>query len=392
MKPRSNQRMAQVDTAVIPEVNRMITDTPGTISLGQGVVFYPPPPQALHYATQRINESNKQHIYGRVAGLEELHQLIADKLATHNNIHMDNRQTVFVTAGANMAFNALILSICDPADEVILLLPYYFNHEMTIKMCGCIARCINTDNLCQPLINQIAQAINNKTKAIVTVSPNNPTGTVYSKETLTEINRLCRDNNIYHISDEAYEDFVFGDHSHFSPASIEGSSEHTLSLFSLSKSYGFASWRIGYMLVPQALSSALTKVQDNILICPSNISQYAAMECIRQSRDYIDPFLKQIDANRQLCIQSLKPLVSSRLIGEFTAQGAIYLWLKLNCTMDDREIVEFLIREHKVAVLPGSAFGEKDDIALRVSYAALPTEVLQKGIERLIEGIRAIPN
>jgi aspartate/methionine/tyrosine aminotransferase len=123
----------------------------------------------------------------------------------------------------------------------------------------------------------IEAAITPRTKAVVTVSPNNPTGAVYPESALREVNRICRERGVYHIHDEAYEYFTYGNARHFSPGSIAGSADHTISIFSLSKSYGFASWRIGYQVIPDHLFGAVNKVQDTVLICPPVVSQYAAV-------------------------------------------------------------------------------------------------------------------
>src|SRR4030095_8180337 len=150
-----------------------------------------------------------------------------------------------------------ILPITDPGDEVILPLPYYFNHEMAIVMAGCKPVLVLTDDNYQLCPDDLCAAIKPRTRVIVTVSPNNPTGAVYSESALRVVNELCRLHGIYHISDEAYEYFIFASRKqtleprnpiHYSPASIDGSASHTISLFSLSKAYGFASWRIGYMV------------------------------------------------------------------------------------------------------------------------------------------------
>lgn len=379
--------MNAVDEAIIPLINRRIAQTAGTISLGQGVVFYPPPPQAILYAMKQMAGSGNQHLYGPVEGLPELCEALTSKLNNDNKIKLDDRQMIFVTAGANMAFNALMLACCTPGDEVILLLPYYFNHEMTATMCGCKVRCVRTDDNFRPLLENIKNAVGPKTRALVTVSPNNPSGCVYSEKTLTAINALCAEHNIYHISDEAYENFTYG-MPHFSPASIPSSGAHTLSLFSMSKSYGFASWRIGYMVVPKQLAKALTKVQDNILICPPAISQYAAIACLRYGRPYLKEQLRVIEANRKLCLEKLAPLTEQSIISTPPAAGAIYLFVRLNTDIPDRQISYRLIDKYQVAVIPGSAFGPLGQPALRISYGALTTASLEDGIERLVAGLR----
>ena len=149
-------------------------------------------------------------------------------------------------------------------------------------MNGCRAVLVESDKNYQPDIQAIEQSISKKTRALVTISPNNPSGRVYEKKTLEAINRLCAENRIYHISDEAYEDFVYDQHSHFSPGSLPNAGEHTLSLFSFSKSYGLAGWRVGYMVVPRQLDLAIRKIHDTLIICPPVIAQHIAAECLAQ--------------------------------------------------------------------------------------------------------------
>ncbi len=145
-----------------------------------------------------------------------------------------------------MGFLNAILAITSPGDEIILQTPYYFNHEMAVAIAGCRAIPVPTDSNYQLRLDAIRQAITGRTRAIVTVSPNNPTGVVYSEADLRQINALCASSGIYHITDEAYEYFTYDGAEHFSPGSIPDSAESTLSLYTLSKAYGFASWRIGY--------------------------------------------------------------------------------------------------------------------------------------------------
>src|SRR5262249_42010158 len=183
---------------------------------------------------------------------------------------------VMVTAGANMAFVHALLAITSLGDEVILPVPFYFNHEMAIEMAGCAPVRVPTDERYQLDLDAIRRAITPRTRAIVTVTPNNPTGAVYPEPALRAVSRLCQDHGLYHISDEVYEYFTYGAARHVSPASFDGAEKFTISLFSLSKAYGFAGWRIGYMAYPESLANAIMKVQDTVIVCPPVISQIAA--------------------------------------------------------------------------------------------------------------------
>ena len=127
-----------------------------------------------------------------------------------------------VTAGANMAFMHAVLAISEPGDEIILPVPFYFNHEMAIQMAGCRAVAVRTDDNYRSDLDAIGRAITNRTRAIVTISPNNPTGAVFPAALLREVNNLCRDRGLYHISDETYEYFTYGSARHLSPGSLAG--------------------------------------------------------------------------------------------------------------------------------------------------------------------------
>ena len=148
-------------------------------------------------------------------------------------------------------------------------------------MVNCVPVFVPTDAQHQPDVGALERAITPRTRVVVTVSPNNPTGAVYPETTLRQINRLCALRGIYHFSDEAYEYFTYADVPHFSPGSIHGAYRHTISFFSLSKSFGFAGWRVGYVVLPEHLLLSMRKVQDTNLICAAMPSQYAAIGALR---------------------------------------------------------------------------------------------------------------
>ncbi|MGR9106802.1 MAG: pyridoxal phosphate-dependent aminotransferase [Gammaproteobacteria bacterium] len=379
-------RMQSVQYPIIPTVAEKIRTTPGTISLGQGVVYYGPPEQSL----AKINEFVKNpdhHKYGPVQGIASLREAIARKLKRENGIALDGSEIV-VTAGSNMGFYHAVLAIGDPGDEFIIAEPYYFNHEMAIRMANCVPVGVPVDSEYQLLPERVAAAIGRRTRAIVTISPNNPSGAVYREENLRAINDLCREKGLYHISDEAYEYFVYGANRHFSAASIPGSAAHTISLFSLSKAFGFASWRIGYMVLPGTLIGAISKIQDTLLICPPLISQYAALGALEAGVAYFRSKFTQISAMRDELLRRLGDL--NGLVEPPDSQGAFYILLKVRTDLDDVALVDRLIRDYRVAVIPGSAFGIRGGCYLRVAYGALDPHSLEIGAGRLVEGIRGL--
>ena len=379
-------RIASIQDPVIPIVGELTQANPGTISLGQGVVSYAPPQAALDKIATFSSDPNN-HKYKLVQGIPPLLNAIQEKLARDNQLVVAADKCVVVTAGSNMAFNNALLAIADPGDEIILPAPYYFNHEMAIGMANCVARIVPTDDNYQLDIAALRKAITPRTRAIVTVSPNNPSGAVYSRESLTEVNQLCHDKGLYHISDEAYEYFTYDGVEHFSPASLPGAQNHTISLYSLSKAYGFASWRIGYMVLPEHLLELVKKIQDTILICAPVISQFAAWGALEAGESFWRPPIEELAATRQLVMKELEPLRRWATIAP--AQGAFYFLVDLNRSDDPMTVVNHLVTRHRVAAIPGTAFGLTESCTLRIAYAALPQAPLCEGIARFVEGLES---
>jgi aspartate/methionine/tyrosine aminotransferase len=380
-------RMQSVQSPIIPVVGELIRENPGTISLGQGVVHYGPPPQAVEHIRKFLARP-ENHKYQLVAGIPELREAIRAKLAADNHLTVGRDARIFVTAGGNMAFVNAVLAITDPGDEVVLNVPYYFNHEMAVRIADCKSVCVGTDENYQLRPGAIREAIGPRTRAVVTISPNNPTGAVYPETALREVNGICRDRGVYHVHDEAYEYFTYDGARHFSPGSIPGSAGHTLSLFSLSKSYGFASWRIGYMVIPERLFTPIKKIQDTILICPPVISQWAAVGALEVGAQYCRRKLEGIAEVRRIVLDELAAV--GDLLTVPPARGAFYFLLRVHAEVDSMELVERLIREHKVAVIPGTTFGIETPCTLRIAYAALRKPTAAEGIGRLVRGLRAI--
>ncbi len=246
---------------------------------------YGPPPAAVE-AARRFGATLGDHRYGPVEGLPELVEALESKLARENGIAVRPNSRVVVTAGGNLAFMNAILAITDPGDEVIFPAPFYFNHEMAVVMATAApCRCRRRATTSSTSRDSRARS-RRRTRAVVTVSPNNPTGAVYPEAALRAVNALCRDRGVFHIHDEAYEYFTYDDVKHFSPGSIAGASAYTISLFSLSKAYGMASWRIGYMVIPETLWDAVNKIQDTLLICAPSVSQQSAVAASRSGASY----------------------------------------------------------------------------------------------------------
>ena len=387
MKTASN-RINGVQTPIIPTIAAMVRANPGTISLGQGVVSYGPPADAVA-ALPSLMADPALNKYQAVTGIAPLVDAIKGKLLAENGYRVDGQSEIMVTAGSNSAFLTAVLAIADPGDELILPTPYYFNQEMAIRMCGCTPVLVPTRSDWQLDVDALARAITPRTRAIVTLSPNNPTGAVYPEQDLRAVNALCAQRGIYHFSDEAYEYFTYEGARHFSPASIPGAHEHTLSFYSFSKNYGMASWRVGYVVYPLALSEAMNKVQDTNLICAPVASQLLAAESLKKGRAIVDPQIDALARVRRTVHESLASL--GDLIEFPRTEGAFYVLMKLPGVDDALAFNRAMVERHKVATIPGFAFGLTDTKTAnyqRLSYGALDAASVAEGVQRFVAAVK----
>jgi aspartate/methionine/tyrosine aminotransferase len=383
---RESLRLQAVQAPIIPVVADWIRARPGTISLGQGVVNYGPPPAAMDQIAPFLADP-ANHKYQAVVGIPPLLDAIAAKLAAENQIHLGGESRIVVTAGGNMGFLNALLAIADPGDEIILPTPYYFNHEMAVVMANCRPVLVPTDADYQLDLVALRAAITPRTRAIVTVSPNNPTGAVYPATALTAVNRLCFEHGLFHLHDEAYEYFTYDGVTSFSPGSLPGAAAHTISLFSLSKAYGFASWRIGWMVIPVSLEAAVRKIQDTNLICAPVISQHVALAALRVGRNYTT---RQAAGTRRRARR--RPRQARRRLRLHRAAGRWRILLfhpprHVLHPVRNRRASRARTRRRRH---PRQRLRRHQGCHLRVAYAALPQSAILEGVDRLVGGLRSL--
>ena len=382
-QPAAARRLKQVQQPVIPVMGELIRQNPGTLSLGQGMVSWGPPEQVRQAVAAALQQGDPGlDRYGPVAGSEALREALGLWLQREQGLDL-SASALLITAGSNMAFNAVVQVLCDPGDELILPVPYYFNHEMAIRLAGGMPVAVEAGVVPDP--ERLAAAITPRTRAIVTISPNNPSGAVFPREVLAAINRLCAERGLLHISDEAYALFSYGGEPVWSPGSGAGSGSHTITLGSLSKSHGMAGWRIGWAVVPQSLMTDLAKVQDTILIHPPQLNQQAALGALAAGADWCRGQIQGLAARRQQVLDALsKPAAPWRLLAQ--PDGAFYALLQLQSSISSDQAMEQLIRQHRVALVSGSSFG-LSGCCLRLSYGMLGAAELSEALERLVAGL-----
>lgn len=390
--PAPARRLASVHESVIPQLGALLQQRPDALSLAQGMVNWAPPAaarEALAEALRRAPPDASLDRYGAVQGDPALLQAVRLELGEHQGLDLED-SALLVTAGSNMAFNAIAQVILDPGDEVILPLPWYFNHVMAIQLAG--GRPVGVQAGAIPDPACLAAAITPRTRAIVTISPGNPSGVVIPGPVLAAINRICADHGLFHVSDEAYAAFVHGDVPHVPPGRLRGSGGHTITLHSLSKAYGMAGWRVGYAAVPQRLLNGLIQVQDTVLICPPRPMQVAAIAALAAGPDWIAPRVAELGLRRRELLDALEAARERGLPISFSPvpDGAFYLLLRCATRLNGPALAKRLLLDHGVATLPGEGFGlsaAADWASLRLSYGMLDASGLAIAVERLRRGL-----
>jgi len=390
---------------IISEYVPLWIDRGGIYSLAQGVVYWKPPPMAYNHILESVSSSHSDlHLYNPADGIPPLVSALREKLAKENGLTDIN---VMVTSGANQAYMNCILTLLDENKKCVLFRPYYFNHLMAIQMTVgekdglVVGPCLDDDSglpdvdwLQRQLEDQERQQGQARIHVVTVVDPCNPTGLKIPKDIIQRIIDLCKKHAVWVIMDVTYEHFDHSDAaSHDSPAQFLCHNDpHVINIFSFSKGYSLAGFRVGYITVSNRTEESRTmyhqmlKVQDTIPICASRISQIAALGSLRQGRQWVIDKVKTLDVGRE----AVKEALSSSLDTVIGGSGAMYFMAKLPTDKyrDDVEFARLLVRDYGVAVIPGSFCAAPGWI--RVCYSNLEPTQCVAAAARLAEGIRNI--
>ncbi|KAF7814320.1 aromatic aminotransferase ISS1 isoform X1 [Senna tora] len=361
--------------------------------LGRGVVHWQPPKPALDKVKELVWEPSVSR-YGADEGIPELREALIKKLHQENNLQ---KSSVMVTAGANQvkndallgAFVNLVLTLCDAGDTVVMFAPYYFNAYMSFQMTGVTNILVGpghpkTLHPDADWLERILSETKPVPKLVTVVNPGNPTGTYIPEPLLKRISDLCKNAGSWLVVDNTYEYFMYDGLKH---SCVEGN--HIVNVFSFSKAYGMMGWRVGYIAYPsevEGFAAQLLKVQDNIPICASIISQHLALYALEMGPEWVIDRVQSLVGNREIVLEALSPLGEGSVKG---GEGAIYLWAKLpDGHTDDFQVVHWLAHRHGVAVIPGSACGCPGN--LRISFGGLTESDCKAAAERLKKGMEEL--
>ncbi|MBC8570136.1 aminotransferase class I/II-fold pyridoxal phosphate-dependent enzyme [Oscillospiraceae bacterium NSJ-54] len=358
----------------------------GVISLGVGEPDFKTP-WAIREAGIRSLEQSKTW-YTANAGLQELKSEICRYLERRFHLSYDDRREIMITVGGSEAIDACIRAFVEEGDEVLIPEPSFVAYHPITVLAGGVPVAIPTkqEDHFRLTPEDLKAHITEKTKLLVLPYPNNPTGGVMRREHLEAIAEVLRDTDIMVLSDEIYAELTYGSR-HVSIANIEGMKERTVVVNGFSKTYAMTGWRLGYAVGPAPVMEQMLKIHQYAIMCAPTTSQYAAVEAARNCDDAIASMADEYDMRRRLIVDGFNRIG----LPCFEPEGAFYVFPSIQSTgMTSEEFCESLLYHEKVAVVPGTAFGESGEGFFRASYCYSVNHIVEalRRIEHFLQGLQ----
>lgn len=360
---------------VTATAKKMRQEGKDVVSFGAGEPDFPTPPNIKDAAIRAINEDFTY--YTPTAGIEPLRKAIADKLRNFNHISYEPEQVIVSCGGKHSLYNIMQV-LLDPKDEVLLNTPYWVSYLEQIRLAGAIPKLVSKINEKIDFDNMRKQ-VTNKTKFLILNSPANPDGTVSDESELKYLADFALEHDLWIVSDEVYECFVYNGIKQLSIASLNDEiMEKTVISNSFSKTYSMTGWRIGYTAGPKDVIASIKRLQDHMTSNPTSIAQMAALEALNGPQDSIKKMIEAFDKRRMVMVTRLNEMKG---IDCKIPKGAFYAFPEIkNTGLTSMKFAERLLNEENTAVIPGVAFGKDDNI--RLSYATSMQEI-EKGMNRI---------
>jgi len=377
-----SSRIVEEDVSFRTKMLELASGLDNVIAMGRGDPDFHTPKHIVDAAIDAIN--NNQHHYTHPAGLTELREAIAAMLKRDNSLNY-TAEEIIVTAGAQEAIMLCMLALVDAGDEVLITSPRFTTYDTAVHMCGGRPVPVPTyekDNFAL-MPAEIEARITERTKALVLVTPNNPTGAVTPPNVIKDIADLAKRHNLIVISDEIYDKLIYEGSEHLSIGSLPDMKERTITLNGFSKSYAMTGWRIGYLAAPQAFVRLITEPRHTLSINTNTPAQFAALAALTGPQDVITEMLNAYAERRAYMMEAMDEMGLS--YGH--PGGAFYLYTNISNTGMSAEVFsETLLREGKVLVFPGSMFGDESDHYVRFSYLQ-PLDRIQEAMRRMAKVI-----
>lgn len=349
------------------------------ISLGVGEPDFQTPWQIRKAGITSLERGRTK--YSANKGIDVLCGEISDYLHRKYSLKYNPADEILVTIGGSEAIDAAIRALVSPGDEVIIPQPSYVCYEPITMLAGGVPVIIETkaENDFKITPEELRAAITDKTKLLILPYPCNPTGAIMEKADLTELSNVLKNTNIAVLSDEIYSELTYGDVKHVSPASIDGMWERTITVNGFSKAFSMTGWRLGYACGPREIMAQIIKIHQYAIMCAPTTSQYAAIEALRNCDDAVENMHIEYDRRRKLIVKGFNDLgLTCR-----EPKGAFYAFPSIKSTgLSSDEFCEKLLKEKRVAVVPGTAFGKGGEGFIRASYCYSPEHII-KALERI---------
>ena len=365
MRNPLSEKVVKIQPSGIRKFFDLVSEMKDAISLGVGEPDFDTP---WHIREEGIYSLEKgRTFYTSNAGLKELKIEIANYLKRRCNVTYDYQDEIMVTVGGSEAIDLALRAMLDPGDEVLIPMPSYVSYLPCVTLADGVPVVVELkeeDNF-KLTKEAVLSHITDKTKILILPFPNNPTGAVMTKEDLQEIVDVVIEKDLYVISDEIYSELTYSG-EHVTIASLPGMRERTVVINGFSKAYAMTGWRLGYAVAPKLILEQMLKIHQFAIMCAPTTSQYAAVEALRNGDSDVQNMREAYDQRRRYLISEL------RRIGfqVFEPFGAFYVFPSIKqFGMTSDEFATKLLEEEKVAIVPGTAFGDCGEGFLRISYA-----------------------
>ena len=350
------------------------------INLGIGRPNFDTPAHIKEAAKKSLDEGNV--FYTSNYGTEGLRTAVAEKLKRDNGLDYD-MSDVIVTVGANQAVSIAMTGLLDPGDEVLVPNPSWLHYFYCADLVGAktVSYPLLEENGFNVIPEDIEKLVTPNTKMIIVNSPNNPTGSILSKESLQAIADIANKYDLIVLSDEIYEKLIYDDSVHYSIASLDGMKERTVLIHGVSKSYSMTGWRIGFAIsANKEFISAMIRVLQYTVTCANSFAQDGAEAALRGSQQCVEDMRLQFDRRRKLVYDRINKIEGLSCIAP---KGAFYCFVNIKkLGMTDQEASDYYLNEAGVAMIPGSAFGEYGAGYLRVAFSN-SYENIEKAMDRI---------
>lgn len=363
-------RARNLAMSAIKEMSILSAKTPGTASLAWGLPSFRTPAPIREAVSTALENDPAIGMYALPGGLTELCEAVAEEHTRRTGVIVDPERNVTITAGNMEGLNALLHVLVEPGDEVIVTDPGFVSHISQIEFCG--ARPIFWPM--QEIqgwtldLEAFEALISARTKAVILVSPSNPTGRILDEAVLRGVAEIAARHDILTILDDPYSHFTYDNRdAFFNLASASEHFENIVYLFTFSKAYAMSGWRVGYMIAPEAIRAQVVKVHDLTMICTPRISQVGALAALKAERTHLAEFETVLDRRRALICERLDAMPD--IFAYAHPEGAYYVFPRLRVGGgDDVQFAHDLLRNARVAVTPGSAFGPSGKNHVRMAY------------------------